>query len=93
MCKVLCAVVIAAMMLFGGESNAGIYQITPSEDSWVYSFAPNTNYGSNTGVATDIHNMSLAGFTYFKFTLPALKNEIIQSATLHLYQFERRRIR
>ena len=87
MYRLLCAIAIIIAASCGGHCLAGTYQITPSEDSWVYSFAPNTNYGSDTGVATDIHNMSFAGFTYFKFTLPALKNEIIQSATLHLYQW------
>ena len=88
MYKLLFAAALTIAVSFGGQCLAGTYQITPSEDSWVYSFAPNTNYGSDTGVATDMHNMSFAGLTYFKFTLPALKNEIVQSATLHLYQFD-----
>jgi hypothetical protein len=87
MYKLLYAIAIIIAVSCGGHCLAGTYQITPSEDSWVYSFAPDTNYGRDTGIATDIHNMSFAGFTYFKFTLPALKNEIIQSATLHLYQW------
>ena len=73
---------------FVAEVNSKTYLISPTDDSWVYSFSPNTKYGSDTGIATDIHNMSPCGYAFLKFGIPALNGEEIQSATLHLYQFD-----
>ena len=87
MWKILCLVVVTALMLFGGESHAGIYQISSSEDSWVYSYQPDTKFGSDPSLGTAIQFMSPRGYTFLKFNIPTLTNEIILSATLYLYQF------
>ena len=82
------ALFIAVAVLSGGYSLAGIYQIEPTEDTWVYSFEPDSNYGSGTGLGITIHNMSQAGYTFLKFTMPTLQSgEVITSATLYLYQY------
>ena len=82
------ALLIAVTVLSGGNSLAGTYQIAPTEDTWVYSFAPDNNYGSDTGLGITIHNMSQAGYTFLKFTMPTLQSgEIIKSARLYLYQY------
>jgi hypothetical protein len=88
MFRILCAVAVAASMLCGGEALAATYQITPSEDIWVYSFLPDNNYRNDTGIATDMHNMSPAGYAFLKFSIPTLgSGEVIQSAALKLYQW------
>jgi hypothetical protein len=82
------ALLIAVAVLSGGYSLAATYQILPTEDTWTYSFQPDNNYGSDTGLGVAIHNMSQAGYTFLKFTMPTLQSgEIIKSATLHLYQY------
>jgi hypothetical protein len=88
MYKTTIALLIAVALLSGGYSLAGTYQIAPTEDTWVYSFAPDNNYGSDAGLGITIHNMSQAGYTFLKFTMPTLQSgEIIKSARLYLYQY------
>jgi hypothetical protein len=87
MARTTLALLIAVAVFSGAHSFAGTYQILPTEDTWVYSFTPDSNYGSDTGLGIAIHSMSQAGYTFLKFTMPTLTGEVIQSATLYLYQY------
>ena len=75
---------------FIAEVNSKTYLLSPTDDSWVYAYTPDKNYGSatDTGIATAIQYMSPRGYAFLKFSIPALNGEDIQSATLHLYQFD-----
>ena len=88
MCKILSGVVIAVLILFGSDTNAAVYQISPREDTWVYQVTPDAILGNDGGLATDLQNYSPKGFVFLKFNIPAFPNEFIQSATLHLYQYD-----
>lgn len=85
----LCIVLVMAfLMLSGKQSLAAVYNLTPTDDTWVYSYAPDTNYGTDNGFATDIQYMSPRAYSFLKFTIPTLGiGEVITSASLNLYQF------
>ena len=44
----LVAVVFIIGIGFVAEGNSNTYLLSPTDDSWVYSFSPNTNYGIGT---------------------------------------------
>ena len=85
--KVLCTIVIMAVVLSAGRSIAAIYELSPTEDTWIYQYAANTNYGSgDMTLGTAIQFMSPRGYTLLKFSLPVKSDEVIEIATLYLYQ-------
>ena len=84
--KVLCTIVIMAAVLSAGRSIAAIYELSPTEDTWIYQYAANTNYGSDMTLGTAIQFMSPRGYTLLKFSLPVMSDEVIEIATLYLYQ-------
>ena len=86
--SILVAVVFIIGIGFVAKVDSNTYLLSPTDDSWVYSYAADTNYGSGTGIATAIAYMSPRGYAFLKFSIPTLNGESIQSATLHLYQFD-----
>jgi hypothetical protein len=88
MYKILSGVVIAVLILFGSDTKAAVYNISPGGDTWVYNVTPDAILGNDAGLATDRQNYSPKGFVFLKFNIPAFPNEFIQSATLHLYQYD-----
>ncbi len=84
----LFVVIIFMGLDLGAKADADTYLLSPIEDSWVYSFSADTNYGSDPGIAIAIHNMSQAGYTFLKFSIPDLPGQVIQNAVLNLYQWD-----
>ncbi len=88
MYRTIIALLSAVAVLSGGYSLAGTYNIAPTEDTWVYQYTADTNYGNSTDLGIAIQFMSQRGYTFLKFTMPTLTgNEVIRSAKLYLYQF------
>ena len=47
-------VAVVFIIGFVDEGNSNTYLLSPTDDSWVYLYKPNENYGSDTGIATAI---------------------------------------
>ncbi len=88
MYRICLSLAVALTVLFSGQAFATLYDIAPTDDSWTYQYAADTNYGASTGMATAIQYMSPRAYTYLNFTLPDLNGETLQSATLYLYQYD-----
>jgi hypothetical protein len=80
-----------AFLLWGISLAHDLYAATvilnPTEDTWIYQYAPDTNYGSSEGIASDIQYMSPRGYALLKFDVSSLSGKTIQGAVLHLYQY------
>ena len=86
------ALISAAVILLVGlgstpKVHSSTVNISPTEDSWVYFSSPDTPLGSDQGIASAIQNMSAKGYALLKFDVSSLSGSTIQSAVLHLYQF------
>jgi len=68
-------------------ADASTYLLSPSQDSWVYQYTADQNYGGDAGLGTAIQFMSPRGYTFLKFSIPSYPGERIESAVLSLYQF------
>ena len=87
-------IVVATFFLSGimctAEVNAGSTILFPTDDTWIFGYAsyPDTNFGGEQGFATNMHSYNQLGFPFLKFSIPAFNGEEIQTATLHLYQYD-----
>jgi hypothetical protein len=84
---------LAAVIFFGGmavaaDLHAGTVILNPTADTWISWLAPDTNYGSSTGLTSSLENNSPKAYALLKFDVSSiLSGQTIQSAVLHLYQF------
>ena len=87
-------IVVATFFLSGimctAEVNAGSTILFPTDDTWIFGYAsyPDTNFGGEQVFATNMHSYNQLGFPFLKFSIPAFSGEEIQTATLHLYQYD-----
>lgn len=68
---------------FFQTSNVSNKFFLPTDDAWVNSQAPNTNYGNDTQLAMRSHDTGLGRHAYFKFTVSGITRPVSQ-ATLRL---------
>ncbi|MEJ2644579.1 MAG: DNRLRE domain-containing protein [Gammaproteobacteria bacterium] len=86
----LCKIVPLFGLLIGGAAGAATVTLAPTDDTYVYNFAPTTNYGSAASFATgnvQSGNSIHRWYSFLKFDLSGIPSgQTIVGATLHLYQ-------
>jgi hypothetical protein len=80
---------LAASLSLAVHGQAAALTISPTDDALVYSFAPDTNYGANPGLAGGgVFNGAEQWVSFLRFDLSAIPaGQAITGATLNLFQF------
>lgn len=79
----------ASALAVGVPSEAATLVLGPTDDALVYSFAPDTNYGDNPGLAGGgVFNGAEQWVSFLRFDLRLFpEGQVITGATLNLFQF------
>ncbi|MBL8201519.1 MAG: DNRLRE domain-containing protein [Chromatiales bacterium] len=83
------ALLVVAALAMAGQASGATVTLSPTDDALVYSFAPDTNYGDNPGLAGGgAFNGAEQWVSFLRFDLSGIpEGQVITGATLNLFQF------